>query len=190
MISLPTYSPGRILDRQRFQRVPFQDYCEEVFRDLPMLIQKYPAGVYISHLIDWYGESVNRTVKVCETLSAQGRCEVHKAVSHALYIVPVGYTPTVALPELTHLQRTLVMMVLQYEHRYHKAYTTSYSHLSRSLDSSYGGVRNIVKRTCQLGYLHLESLPSRGKVDSVVLRTNLETLRKSVTPPPLARSMP
>lgn len=187
MISLPTYSPGRILDRQRFQRVPFQDYCEEVFRDLPMLIQKYPAGVYISHLIDWYGESINRTVKVCETLATQGRCETHKSASHAIYIVPIGYSPTVPLPELTELQRTLVLLVLQYEHRHKQAYTTSYVHLSKTLTSSYGGVRNIVRRTCQLGYLILESSPSRGKVDSVVLRTNHDILRKSITPPPLVR---
>lgn len=151
-------------------RIAVADYAREIADDLTTLLQDYPAGIYISHLQEYYGESVSRTHRACHILRDAGVVRLDRAASGAYYIVPSGSPLPTVLPELTELQRKLAVYLTSLCRKYATVRVrTNYSQLTREMSCSYGGLRACLKRLTDLKYLSIESPSLRGKQDEMIL---------------------
>jgi len=162
--------------------VPLADYAEEVMEDLPKLIASYPTGVRITHLQAYYGETSSRTVKVMYMLAEQGRVHLGRTTSRAQYITPIGYEPPTKFPELTELQRKLLVYILDKCNSHippASMIKTNYHQLSRIMNSSYGGMRACLKRLIELGYLHMTEQPKSGRQDGMVISIGAKALKET-----------
>lgn len=155
---------------KRLARLTVAEYAEEIAADLPTLMSEYPSGIYISHLQEYYGESVSRTHRACHILANNQVAALDRAASGAYYITPTGQPLSVPLPELTDLQRRLALFALKLcrEHSTTRL-RTNYSQLSRRLNCSYGGLRACLRRLSDLKYLSIESPSQRGKQDEMII---------------------
>lgn len=168
-------------DANTSTRISLEDYQREILSDLPQLIEQHPDGIYIADLVEWYGESVNRTIKACQNLSRENRLQLLQAASKAYYVLPNAYQPKEALLELTPLQRQLVMYVARLASRSTiNQVKTNYSQLARVLNSSYGGLRACVNRLVALGYLEMHHPSERGKQDQMLLSVNRQKLAQAL----------
>lgn len=151
-------------------RISVADYAQEIASDLLDLLKDYPAGIYISHLQEYYGESVSRTHRACHILRDNGVVRIDRAASGAYYIVPSGTPLPVVLPELTALQRKLAVYLTSLCRRHStERVRTNYSQLTREMTCSYGGLRACLRRLTDLQYLSIESPSLRGKQDEMIL---------------------
>lgn len=155
---------------KQIARLTVDEYAQEIADDLEVLISDHPSGIYISHLQEYYGESISRTNKACQILVQRQVVTLHQAASKAHYIVPTGVELAVPLPELTALQRKLALYLVDIciKHATTRV-RTNYSQLSREMHCSYGGLRACLRRLTDLQYLFIESPSLRGKQDEMIL---------------------
>lgn len=160
-------------------RISAQEYAQEIADDLDKLLAEYPAGIYISHLQDYYGESIARTHKACRILEERKAVSLNRSASGAYYILPIGYNSGVDLPELTQLQRKLTLYLLNLCQKHNtQRVKTNYSQLSREMQCSYGGLRACIKRLADLTYLKVETPSLRGKQDKMIIFVEVDILTK------------
>lgn len=152
-------------------RITIESYALEIAADLEDLMYEYSNGILFTVLQAYYGESDIRTRKAVALLEKQNIVTIHKTVSGAFYLIPVGKEKDMIFPELTQSQRKLVLFILGQLEKYAvNAIITDYSQICRMLDSSYGGLRNRMDKLVKLGYLEITVKPSRGIQKSMVIQ--------------------
>lgn len=158
-------------------KVTVQQFADEIKSDLQELITQYPDGIYYTHLMEYYGESISRVREACMILLHFGHIERHRNVSNAFFILPKSteITPisNVALLQLTPLQRKLALFIAR---RCTEAGTsvlrTNCSQLSRVIDCSYGGLRACLDRLVALRFVYILSWGGRGKQDEMKIQVS------------------
>ncbi len=132
---------------------------------------EYSNGILFTVLQSYYGESYMRTKKAVNLLALQNIVTVHRTVSNAYYLIPVGKEQNMIFPELTLSQRKLVLFILEQLNKYNaNQLQTDYNQLCRMLKSSYGGLRFRMDKLVQLGYLEIVVNSSRGTQKSMVIQ--------------------
>lgn len=182
--NLPMILPDREQTQERaVAKVPLTDFVDEVRQDLRVLIAEFPAGIYISHLVEWYGESASRCTRVCQILNEEKTVVIQQSASKAYYIIPAWQAiATVQYPELTLLQRQCVLLVQKLLDSDNAGQLrTNISQLARLLAASYGGVRACIIRLEKLGYLEVRTPSLRGRQDQMLLALGPKADQKKAT---------
>lgn len=166
----------------KLKKIPVETYAREIKSDLNLLIQQYPEGIYYSTLIEYYGESISRTIKACSILKRNKDVDLYRSVSNAIFILPYGMTPTVPFPVLSGLQRSIVLLILDIctQNKTNRV-QTNYSQLARIVKSSYGGLRACLKRLVELEYLQIDNESKRGKQCELIISLGKELQDKKMT---------
>lgn len=157
--------------------VEFDSFVKEIGDDIPTLMVDYPEGVYITHLLEYYGESISKIMRAVKTLEKQGKVELHRNVSNALYLIPVDYKVPAAILSLSPLQRKLLCIIIEvskYNERVKKTpiWETSLAHICRAVPCSMGGLHNALTTLTRLGLVSRIGLTSAGKMASLRLMFN------------------
>lgn len=164
-------------------RIPVSDYAKEIITDLDDLIAEYPAGIYIAHLTDYYGETISRTLGAVRLLESQAVVKMSQAVSGAYFVLPIGYIPIVEMPELTEQQRALVIYILRLcQQNKTQLIQTNYGQLARIMQSSYGGLRMRIQRLIDLNYFEMVKEPQRGKQHEMLIKLGAKLYHYGVLP--------
>lgn len=151
-------------------------FAQEIRSDLPKLFEEHPNGIFLADLHAYYGDSIPRIKVACRKLEDQGVIALKQSHTRAFYILPATATTTPApLRDLTALQRGVVTYLHEVAGKVRATRVrTSYSHLSRKLGASYGGIHECVERLTKLGYLEILQHSQRGKENSLVILLKTE----------------
>lgn len=151
-------------------KVSVEQFAQELVQDLPKLIAEHPAGVYVHHLHEYYGESPARILRAASLLETSKHIRVEQAANNSHYIVPYDYHPKVQFVELTDLQRrTIEFIIATITEQRAKTLQTNYSQLARLMVCSSGGIRTCLYRLVQLEYLQILSPSKQGKQSELLL---------------------
>ncbi len=160
------------------KQIKIRKFARELEADLPDLIEEYPNGIYLSHLTEYYGESVNRVSHAIKILQIKDKVQICRALSEAVFILPKDYTPPIPFPELSDLQRKLLTWVQQtLKDKSATTLLTNYGQISRILECSYGGLRSCLQRLTKSGYLEISAPSLRGKQDSMAIKLGVRVLQ-------------
>lgn len=153
-------------------RVSVQEFANEIQRDLHRLLEEHPQGIYISDLQEEYGESTARIKTALRILEAKHAVSIHQAASRAYYIFPFDHQPSTPLLNLTDLQRSICVLLLNIvlEHPPATVIHTNYAYLAKRLQCSNGGIKSALYRLDSLKYLQILQGSQRGYADGLHLQ--------------------
>lgn len=152
-------------------RVSIESFAVELHKDLQQLIDVHPTGIYLQHLQDMYGESPARINAATHILEEKGYVTKHRSISRAFYILPQNYTLPLPYPELTDLQRRLLLYLQDLCFQYNTfRVRTNYSQLANIQHCSHGGIKSCIHRLAQLHLLTIVSPSQRGKQSELVIQ--------------------
>lgn len=152
---------------KKLLRISIAAFANELFRDLPTLYKQHSEGVFLSVLVDYYGESIQRVTQAIKKLEERDRVKLRKAKSNAYYIIPYNS------PEITGLsvlQKDCFDLIEDMAHG--RLLKTNYAHLSKALECSNGGIRSAVLRLVELQFVTIVQPGQRGLSNSLVLQIN------------------
>lgn len=153
-------------------RVSLDSFVEELEVDLDRLIMEHPAGIYMTHLQEEYGESSARIMKACRTLEQKGIIRLQQAASKAYFITPIGHKTDIPLLTLTELQRRLLLYLLLLGSKSKPPTSriqSNYSQLARIIKCSTGGIHTCINRLSHLGYIRVVQQSTAGQQQPLIL---------------------
>jgi len=145
-------------------KISTQEFANEIQRDLPDLIKRFPQGISISNLQEEYGESTARIKTVISILLQHHHIQQTQAASRMYYIYPRDYKIDTPLHNLTELQRSICFFLLDIVKKNPPATAvkTNYTYLARHVECSNGGIKSAILRLASLGYISITSPSQRG----------------------------